>query len=96
MKVNYIATEGRLTVKVKPEEDKSAGGIFLARPTNPDLHEGTVLSVGEKLKDAKQEFKVGDKVVWSNYSGVEFENNGEKCILINQKDIIAIIEEVEE
>lgn len=95
MKVNYIATEGRLTVKVKPEEDRSAGGIYLAQPTNPDLHEGTVVSVGEKLKDAKQEFNEGDVVVWQNYSGVEFSNEGEKYIILNQKDIIAIKKSVE-
>lgn len=95
MKVNYIATEGRLTVKVKPEEDRSAGGIYLAQPTNPDLHEGTVVSVGEKLKDAKQEFNEGDVVVWQNYSGVEFSNEGEKYNILNQKDIIAIKKSVE-
>lgn len=95
MKINYIATEGRLTVKVKPEEDRSAGGIYLAQPTNPDLHEGTVVSVGEKLKDAKQEFNEGDVVVWQNYSGVEFSNEGEKYIILNQKDIIAIKKSVE-
>lgn len=95
MKVNYIATEGRLTVKVKPEEDRSAGGIYLAQPTNPDLHEGTVVSVGEKLKDTKQEFNEGDVVVWQNYSGVEFSNEGEKYIILNQKDIIAIKKSVE-
>lgn len=90
MKVNLIATEGRLVVRVLPDQDKSAGGILLAKPSNPDVHFGVIESVGEPLKDRKQSFEVGQTVAWSNYSGVSYEYEGEDYLIINQSDIIAI------
>lgn len=87
---NLIATEGRLLIKVKPEENKTSGGILLARPTNPELMEGTVVSVGLKRDKAKQEFQEGQTVYWQSNLGMEITLNGEKHLLINQENIVAI------
>lgn len=86
---NLKATEGRLIVKVIPDETKSSGGILLAKPSNPDVHKGIVLSAGEPLDDSNQKFEVGNEVYWQSYSGVDMEENGENYLIINQKDIIA-------
>lgn len=86
------ATEGRLICKVIKEEKKTKGGILLTKNINEDIHRGTVVSVGETKKDIKQTFEVGQTVVWANFSGVKFNNDGEEFIIINQSDIIAIDE----
>ena len=88
--VNLIATAGRLVVKKLPEGNETSGGLVLAKPVNADIHRGVVESIGALLKDETQEFELGSTVVWSNYSGVEYEYEGETYVIINQKDIIAI------
>lgn len=92
MKINLIPTDGRLLVKViEDKETRTSGGILLAQPVNQSIHYGIVESAGPKLKDSVIEFMLGDKVYWQQYSGVEIEEDGDKYIIINQKDIIALV-----
>lgn len=89
MKENYLATEGKLLVRVIPKKEETAGGLLLAQPVNTDIHEGEVMSVGKYKKGVGQEFSIGDIVVWQNYSGVSLDIDGEPHLILNQSDIIA-------
>ena len=44
---------------------------------------------GEKLQ--KMEVTVGDKVIYSKYSGTEVKLDGEEYIIVKQSDILAIV-----
>ena len=44
-------------------------------------------------KEVKMEVKVGDKVIYSMYSGTEVQLDDETYIVVKQNDIVAIIEE---
>ena len=50
---------------------------------------GTVLVDG---KEVKMEVAVGDKVIYSKYSGTEVKLHGEEYIIVKQSDILAIVE----
>ena len=40
----------------------------------------------------EMEVKVGDKVLFSKYSGTEVKYDGEEVIVVRQQDILAIVE----
>ena len=43
-------------------------------------------------KEIKMEVKVGDKVIYSKYSGTEVKIDEEEYIIVKQADILAIIQ----
>ena len=57
----------------------------------------TVVAVGPGGKvdgeDVVMEVKVGDRVLFSRFAGVEFKFDGQDLLIIKQTDILAIIEE---
>lgn len=93
MDLNLIATQGRLIVEALPEEEVNIGGILLAKPQNQDLHFGKVKSIGKKSDDCDQEFELEQIVVWAQYSGVKYNQDGTEYVILNQKDIISIKKE---
>ena len=42
-------------------------------------------------KEVKMEVTVGDKVIYSKYSGTEVKLDGEEYIIVKQSDILAIV-----
>ncbi|MBQ7317588.1 MAG: co-chaperone GroES [Phascolarctobacterium sp.] len=86
-------------VEVVAKEEKTASGIFLpdtAAKEKPQT--GHVLAVGlGKLLDngtrVEPEVKAGDEVVFAKYSGTEMKLNGKDYLILNQRDILAVIEE---
>lgn len=91
--MNFTATQGRLIVKVDQAETKSKGGILLSKPNNPDFYTGVILNVGSPRKDDNETFKVGERVAWQCYSGVEYKDGEDKILIINRTDIIAKVNE---
>ena len=51
-----------------------------------------VLAVGPGTEDVKMELKEGDKVIFSKYAGTEVKYNGEEVIILDQRDILAVVE----
>ena len=51
-----------------------------------------MLAVGPGTKDVEMEVKVGDKVIYSKYSGTEIKDGDEAYIIVSQSDILAIIQ----
>ena len=43
-------------------------------------------------KEVTMQVKVGDKVIFSKYSGTEVEVDDEKYVIVKQNDILAVIE----
>lgn len=86
----------RVIVKVKEEEEKTVGGIVLASNAKQKPTEGEVVAVGEgayaengqKLPMTVQK---GDTVLYDKYSGTNVKYNGEKYLVLREKDILAIV-----
>ena len=58
----------------------------------------TVVAVGEgKLDDKgnlrKVSVKVGEKVIYREYAGTDYEDNGHKYLLLKDEDILAVVED---
>jgi chaperonin GroES len=87
----------RILIKVLEAEEKSKGGIVLPDTAKEKPQEGKVVAVGKgKTLDSGEvkapEVKVGDRVLFSKYSGTEVTTKeGEEFLVIREDDILAII-----
>lgn len=87
----------RILVKPLAAEAKTASGIVLPDTAKEKPQQGEVLAVGSgKLLENGQkvalEVKVGDKVIYSKYAGNEIKINNEECMILNERDVLAIME----
>ncbi|MFD1429000.1 MULTISPECIES: co-chaperone GroES [Lacticaseibacillus] len=85
----------RVIVQVVEEEEETVGGIVLANNAKEKPQSGKVIAVGEGglTPDGKRlpmSVKVGDVIVYDKYAGSEVKYEGEKYLVLHDKDIMAI------
>lgn len=88
----------RVVIEREESEGKTAGGIILPDTAKDKPARGVVVSVGDgKLLDdgtrAKFQVKVGDRVLFTSYSGEEFKVGDQDLLLMRESDILAILED---
>ncbi|GLC31397.1 co-chaperone GroES [Clostridium omnivorum] len=86
----------RVVIKRLEAEETTKSGIVLPNTAKEKPQEAEVVAVGPggivNEKEVKMEVKVGDKVLFSKYSGTEVKLDGEDFIILKQDDILAIVE----
>lgn len=86
----------RVVIKRVEAEETTKSGIILTGAAKEKPQEALVVAVGPgKFEDGNQikmEVKVGDKILFSKYSGNEIKYDGEELIILKQDDILGIIE----
>jgi len=85
-------------VLIKPmeEEKKTPSGILLPETAKEKPQIGKVMAVGpggltDTGKKIPMRIKVGQKVVYKKWGGNEIKVGGEEWLLVEQKDILAIV-----
>jgi chaperonin GroES len=81
----------RVLVKPAAAEEKTVGGIIIPDSAKEKPLKGEVLAVGNGTKDEEIVVKKGDIVLYGKYAGTELELDGEKYLIMRQKDILDII-----
>ena len=86
----------RVLVKVDTEETQTKGGILLPDTAQKKSQKGEVIAIGsgKMLDDGTRvpfEVKVGDRVLFARYSGVDIEENGQKFLLLSERDVLGIL-----
>ena len=87
----------RVVLKHLEAETTTKSGIVLPGQEKEKPQQAEVIAVGPggmvDGKEVKMEVKVGDRVIYSKYSGTEVKMDGdEKFVIVKQNDILAIIE----
>lgn len=86
----------RVVIKKVEAEETTKSGIVLpgAAKEKPQMAEVVAVGPGGMVdgKEVKMELKVGDKVIFSKYSGNEVKLDGEEYTILKQDDILAIVE----
>ncbi|NKI18840.1 co-chaperone GroES [Spongiibacter sp. KMU-166] len=87
----------RVVVRRSEEEQTSAGGIVLPGSAKEKPNQGEVLAVGEgKLLENGElrpvGVKVGDRVIFGQYSGNAVKVDGEELIVLGEGEIFGVIE----
>jgi chaperonin GroES len=81
----------RVVLQYQKAEETTKTGIILPDSAKEKPQEATVIAVAAD-GDEKPQVKVGDKVIFSKYSGTEVKLEEEEYIIVSQKDIIAVVE----
>ncbi len=87
----------RIIVKRLEEEQKTKGGIIIPDSAKEKPQEGEVWAIGngKLLEDGKLvplDVKVGNKILFSKYSGTEIKIDGDEYLIIKEDDVQAIVE----
>jgi len=93
--VNLKPLGDRVVVEHVEQADKSAGGVFLPDTAKEKPQEGRVLAVGtgrtlDSGTKVAMDVKVGDKIIYSKYSGSEIKIEGKEYLIISEKDVLAV------
>ncbi len=88
----------RVVVEHVEQAEKTAGGVFLPDTAKEKPQEGRVLAVGsgrtlDNGTKLAMDVKVGDKIIYSKYSGSEVKIDGKEVLIISEKDVLAIMSE---
>jgi len=90
-----ILKEDIVVLKQLEAEETTKSGIVLPGQAQEKPQQAEVIAVGPggvvDGKEVKMEVTVGDKVIYSKYSGTEVKLDGEEYIIVKQSDILAIV-----
>ena len=78
----------RVVLKQLVAEETTKSGIVLPGQAKEKPQQAEVIADG---KEITMQVKVGDKVIYSKYSGTEVELDNEKYVIVKQNDILAVI-----
>ena len=87
----------KIVVKAVEAEAKTTSGLFLPNSAQEKPQMAQVIAVGPggviDGKEIKMQVKVGDKILYSKYSGSDFKIDEEEVTIIKQSDVLAVIED---
>lgn len=89
--------QDRILVKRIAGEEVSKGGIIIPDSAKEKPQEGEVVAVGNgKVLDNGQikalDVKVGDRILFSKYSGSDVKIEGEEYLIVREDDILGVVQ----
>ena len=97
MAISIKPLEDRIVVQTLEAEQTTASGLVIPDTAKEKPQEGRVIAAGPGRVDDKgvrvpMDVSEGDVVVFSKYGGTEVKYNGEDYLLLNARDILAVVE----
>lgn len=87
--MNVKPLGNRVLIKVKEQEAKTAGGIYIPETASQEkTQQGKVVAVGT---DEEIKVKVGDEVIYDKYAGNTIKIDDVEHLLISGDDILAVL-----
>ncbi len=91
MGLNVKPLADRVLVEPAAAEEKTAGGIIIPDAAKEKPRKGVVVAVGDGKKDEPLVVKVGDNVLYGQYSGTDLKVDGVDYLIMKESDIYAIV-----
>jgi len=79
----------RVLIEPAAAEAKSAGGIIIPDTAKEKPKRGTVIAIGSG--EHKFTVKVGDNVLYGQYSGTEVKMDGKEYLIMKENEILLIV-----
>ena len=84
----------RVVVKAVAKEQKTKSGIYIPDTAKERPQEGEVIAVGpgritDDGKRIEMDLKVGDRVIYAKYGGVEIKIDDQELVIMRESDILA-------
>lgn len=95
--MNLQPLEDRLVVRPSESEETTASGLVIPDTAKEKPQQGEVLAVGPGKRSETTgevipvDVAVGDTVVYSKYGGTEIASGGEDLLILNARDVLAIV-----
>ena len=83
----------RVLIRPLKVNERTDSGIFIPEEAMKEKKQAIVETLGNSKDGKPFPLKKGDKVIYSGYSSEELEIDEEKYIIIDLKDILAIMED---
>ena len=90
--------DDRIVVKPNEAETQTASGLVIPDTAKEKPQQGKVLAVGPGKRSETSgdlipvDISVGDTVLYSKYGGTEVAVDGEDLLVLNSRDVLAIVE----
>ena len=84
------AIKNRIFLK-KDEQPEKIGLIYVPKLEGQHAppYSGTIISIGSAITDT--DYEIGNRVLFHDLAGTEFEINGDKIFSIRENDVLGII-----
>ncbi len=94
--LNVRPLHDRILVRRMAEEEKTAGGIIIPDSAKEKPQRGEIVATGkgrvtEDGKTLPLEVKIGDRVLFSKYSGTELKLDGAEYLMMREEDILGVL-----
>jgi chaperonin GroES len=90
MSIQFKPLADRVLVEPAPAEQKTASGIIIPDTAKEKPLRGTIVAAGGGKKDEPMTVKVGDSVLFGQYSGTEIKIDGLTYLIMRESDIYGI------
>ncbi len=91
MSTSFKPLADRVLIETAPAEEKTASGIFIPDTAKEKPLQGKVIAVGNGKKEDPMTVKVGDNVLYGQYSGTEIKLDGKSYLIMREADIYGIL-----
>jgi chaperonin GroES len=81
----------RVLIEPTPAEEKTSSGIIIPETAKEKPLKGTVVAAGPGKTDEPMTVKVGDSVIYGQYSGTEIKLDGKNYLIMRESDIYGIV-----
>ena len=81
----------RVLIEAAPAEEKTASGIIIPDTAKEKPLRGKVIAAGPGKKDEPITLKVGDNVLYGQYSGTEIKLDGVTYLMMRESDVYGIL-----
>jgi chaperonin GroES len=95
--MKIVPLNDKIVVERLEADEKTVGGIILPDTAREKPKQGKILALGEgkPLEDggrAKFQVRVGDRVLFTSYSGSEVTIDGKEYLIMTEDDILAVVD----
>ena len=90
MSLKFTPLADRVLIQTAPSEEKTASGIYIPDTAKEKPLKGSIVAVGSGKKDEPMQVKVGDIVLYGQYSGTEIKIDGNDYLIMKESDIYGI------
>jgi chaperonin GroES len=90
MSISFKPLADRVLIEPAPAEKTTASGIIIPDTATEKPLRGTVVAAGNGKVDEPMTVKVGDEVLYGQYSGTEIKLDGTTYLIMKEADIYGI------
>ena len=95
--MRLIPLGDKVVLKQAEVEETTKSGIILTQSSKEKPQYADVIAVGPggmvDGKEVTMQVKVGDRVIYSKYSGTDVKLGDDEYVVVKQSDIVAIVED---